>query len=103
MGGCQLGTLPQPADYAAVVKGAVGNLGCHLVFEPGRMLVGNAGTPSLSFLVQNSSGGLDRGTDLPLASPPVFNGAAAANGRLFISGADGSISCFGQQPTKVIP
>ena len=35
--------LPQPADYAAVVKGAVGNLGCHLVFEPGRMLVGNAG------------------------------------------------------------
>ena len=35
--------LPLPADYAAVVKGTVGNLGCHLVFEPGRMLVGNAG------------------------------------------------------------
>ena len=35
--------IPQPADYAAVVKGAVGNLGCHLMFEPGRMLVGNAG------------------------------------------------------------
>ena len=35
--------LPLPVDYAAVVKGAVGNLGCQLMFEPGRMLVGNAG------------------------------------------------------------
>ena len=35
--------IPLPLDYAAVVKGAVGNLGCHLMFEPGRMLVGNAG------------------------------------------------------------
>lgn len=35
--------MPLPVDYAAVVKGAVGNLGCQLVFEPGRMLVGNAG------------------------------------------------------------
>ena len=35
--------LPLPVDYATVVKGAVGNLGCQLVFEPGRMLVGNAG------------------------------------------------------------
>ncbi len=35
--------IPLPIDYAAVVKSAVGNLGCHLMFEPGRMLVGNAG------------------------------------------------------------
>jgi diaminopimelate decarboxylase len=35
--------IPLPVDYAAVVKGAVGNLGCRLMFEPGRMLVGNAG------------------------------------------------------------
>ena len=35
--------LPLPVDYAAVVKAAVGNLGCQLVFEPGRILVGNAG------------------------------------------------------------
>ena len=34
-------------------------------------------------------------TEYQLASPPVFNGAAAANGRLFISEEDGSISCFG--------
>lgn len=35
--------IPLPVDYAAVVKGAVGNLGCSLMLEPGRMLVGNAG------------------------------------------------------------
>ena len=35
--------IPLPIDYAAVVKSAVGNLGCRLIFEPGRMLVGNAG------------------------------------------------------------
>ncbi len=35
--------IPLPIDYAAVVKSAVGNLGCRLMFEPGRMLVGNAG------------------------------------------------------------
>ncbi|MHC4251314.1 MAG: outer membrane protein assembly factor BamB family protein [Planctomycetota bacterium] len=30
-----------------------------------------------------------------LHSPPVFNGAAAANGRLYIAHEDGSVSCFG--------
>ncbi len=35
--------LPLPTDYAAMVKETVGHLGCHLVFEPGRLLVGNAG------------------------------------------------------------
>ena len=35
--------LPSPIEYAAVVKDTVGDLGCRLVFEPGRMLVGNAG------------------------------------------------------------
>ena len=32
-----------PDRYAAVVKRHFGNLGCKLVFEPGRLLVGNAG------------------------------------------------------------
>jgi diaminopimelate decarboxylase len=36
-------TPPPPADYAAMVRETVGHLGCELVFEPGRMLVGNAG------------------------------------------------------------
>ncbi len=31
-----------------------------------------------------------------LAMPPVFNGAAAANGRLFLALEDGSLVCFGQ-------
>jgi len=34
---------PPPADYAAMVRETVGGLGCALAFEPGRMIVGNAG------------------------------------------------------------
>ena len=34
---------PQPADYAAIAKSALGDLGLKLVMEPGRLLVGNAG------------------------------------------------------------
>jgi diaminopimelate decarboxylase len=34
---------PSPADYAAVIRENLGDLGCRLVLEPGRMLVGNAG------------------------------------------------------------
>ena len=34
---------PHPAEYAAVVKAALGDLGVSLVLEPGRMIVGNAG------------------------------------------------------------
>jgi diaminopimelate decarboxylase len=34
---------PEPAAYAAIVKRVTHNLGCTLMFEPGRMIVGNAG------------------------------------------------------------
>ena len=34
---------PDPAAYAAVVKRATRGLGCKLIFEPGRLIVGNAG------------------------------------------------------------
>jgi diaminopimelate decarboxylase len=34
---------PLPSAYAEVVKRVTRNLGCTLVFEPGRMIVGNAG------------------------------------------------------------
>ena len=34
---------PDPADYAAIVAETVGDLGCTLVFEPGRYLAGPAG------------------------------------------------------------
>jgi diaminopimelate decarboxylase len=34
---------PLPSAYAAVVKRVTHNLGCTLVFEPGRLIVGNAG------------------------------------------------------------
>jgi len=35
--------LPGPADYAKVVAATLGDLGCKIVVEPGRLLVGNAG------------------------------------------------------------
>ena len=34
---------PEPMVYAAMVKRLAHNLGCTLMFEPGRMIVGNAG------------------------------------------------------------
>jgi diaminopimelate decarboxylase len=34
---------PHPDEYAAMVKGTLGDLGCRLVLEPGRMITGNAG------------------------------------------------------------
>jgi diaminopimelate decarboxylase len=34
---------PEPAAYAAMVKRISHNLGCTLMFEPGRLIVGNAG------------------------------------------------------------
>jgi len=34
---------PLPADYAAAVARTLGDLGCRIVVEPGRLLVGNAG------------------------------------------------------------
>jgi diaminopimelate decarboxylase len=34
---------PHPEAYAALVKGATRDLGCTLIFEPGRLIVGNAG------------------------------------------------------------
>jgi len=37
------GEVSSPQDYAAIVKEATKDLDCHLVFEPGRMIAGNAG------------------------------------------------------------
>lgn len=34
---------PLPAAYGEMVRGVFGNLGCSLAFEPGRLIVGNAG------------------------------------------------------------
>jgi diaminopimelate decarboxylase len=34
---------PDPDAYAAIVKNATSGLGCKLIFEPGRLIVGNAG------------------------------------------------------------
>ncbi|WP_416897864.1 MAG: diaminopimelate decarboxylase [Minwuia sp.] len=34
---------PQPDAYAGIIGRTVGHLGCELIFEPGRMITGNAG------------------------------------------------------------
>jgi diaminopimelate decarboxylase len=34
---------PSPAEYAAAVRSAVGDLGCEIILEPGRSLLANAG------------------------------------------------------------
>ena len=34
---------PHPDEYAAIIRDCLGDLGCALVLEPGRLLVGNAG------------------------------------------------------------
>ena len=36
-------SVPSPSDYAQVAAQTVGDLGCRIIVEPGRMLVGNAG------------------------------------------------------------
>jgi diaminopimelate decarboxylase len=41
---------PDPAAYAAVVKRATRDLNCKLIFEPGRMIVGNAGILAMRVL-----------------------------------------------------
>ena len=47
---------PDVAEYASVVREAVGSLGCRLVFEPGRFLVGNAGVLLTRVLYVKDSG-----------------------------------------------
>jgi len=45
------------------------------------------------YVVDTTKG--ERVSDFTLPASPVFNGAAAANGRLFLTLEDGTISCFG--------
>jgi len=37
------GMAPSPAEYAATIRAAVGDLDCRLILEPGRVIAGNAG------------------------------------------------------------
>ena len=57
---------PMPGDYAAAILGELGGLSCSLIFEPGRVIVGNAGilltkvlytkrTPAKQFVVTDAA------------------------------------------------
>jgi diaminopimelate decarboxylase len=47
---------PHPDEYAAMVKKTVGHLGCKLMFEPGRMISGNAGILVTQVIYQKPAG-----------------------------------------------
>ena len=50
-------TPPTPAEYGDMVKRVTSGVGCELVFEPGRVIVGNAGVlVSRVLYVKNSAG-----------------------------------------------
>lgn len=42
-GGPEAGLPPLPSDYGRMVRNILGHLDCELLFEPGRVIVGNAG------------------------------------------------------------
>ena len=48
---------PSPAEYGEVVRRTVGDLGCALVFEPGRVLVANAGLLVAQVVLIKEGGG----------------------------------------------
>ena len=48
---------PHPEAYAVVVKRATRDLGCKLIFEPGRLIVGNAGILDYARLVRETRRG----------------------------------------------
>src|ERR1700744_5176383 len=47
---------PDPDAYAAIVKRATHNLGCKLIFEPGRLVVGNDGILGCAVRYMNCGG-----------------------------------------------
>lgn len=52
--------------------------------------------------VVDAAGG-QRKQEVALPSPPVFNGAAVAGGRLYLAAEDGSIACFAGEADKASP
>jgi hypothetical protein len=49
----------------------------------------------LMYLLDSASG--RKLAEITLPSPPVFNGVAAANGRIFLANEDGSVLCCGKR------
>lgn len=47
---------PSPADYVRIIRDTLGHLGCSLIVEPGRSLVGNAGILVGSVIYVKKSG-----------------------------------------------
>ncbi len=67
---------PPPAEYAAALKKAVAGLGCTLIIEPGRVIVGNAGILVTRVIYTKAAGKnfiiVDAGMN-DLARPSLYN------------------------------
>lgn len=50
---------PLPLDYGALIRETVGHLGCEIVIEPGRLVVGNAGILVAAVIYVKSGEGRD--------------------------------------------
>ena len=54
-----------------------------------------AGKKGSALLAISAADGAKR-TELKLDAPPVFDGMAAADGRLYLAATDGTVRCFGK-------
>ncbi len=48
--------VPSPKEYAAILKSGIKALGCKVMFEPGRVIVGNAGILLTKVMYKKTSG-----------------------------------------------
>jgi len=69
-----------------------------LLFAAGVPNVGNPRGKGVLCVLSRKDGG--KLSELKLDAPPVFDGMAAAGGRLYLSKRDGKLACFGPAPTK---
>jgi hypothetical protein len=66
------------------------------VIEPGDPLGAfEARRGGLLMTIDSATG--EKRSERRLPSPPVFNGAVAAGGALYVAAEDGSITCFGKR------
>ena len=87
--------MPVRIRAMALAKGRLFVAGPPDVVDPADPLGAFEGRKGGRLYVVDASTG-ERVAEHALPSPPVFNGIAAARGRLFLAEEDGSLACFGR-------
>jgi len=87
--------IPIRVRAMALAKGSLWVAGLPDVVDPKDPLGSFEGRLGGKLLAVDTATG-ERLAEHALASSPVFNGAAAADGRLYLASEDGSITCFGK-------